>query len=82
MFRLPAPPPAKQIDLAMAHEIYKGLLAMPRPDEVTKAPPKTTAAAREMIQRMIKENAAAIMPIRSSSSRPVGRRARIKTEQP
>lgn len=55
----PAPRPAKKLDLTLAKKTYEEVCSQCHDlDEVTKAPPKTKAESRAMIQRMIKENEA------------------------
>jgi len=54
-----APPPAKPIDLAKAKQTYEEVCSQCHDlGEITKAPPKTAADSRAMIQRMIKDNEA------------------------
>ncbi|MBA3398102.1 MAG: hypothetical protein H0T89_36085 [Deltaproteobacteria bacterium] len=55
----PAPKPA--VDLKLAKQTYEEVCSQCHElDEVDKAPPKTVAEARSMIQRMIRENEAEI----------------------
>lgn len=54
-----AAPAVKQVDLAKAKQAYEEVCAQCHElTEVTKAPPKTVAESRAMIERMIKENEA------------------------
>jgi mono/diheme cytochrome c family protein len=53
------PPPAKQVDLKKAKKVYEDVCSQCHDlGEITKAPPKSAAESRAMIQRMIKENEA------------------------
>lgn len=55
----PAPRPAKKLDLTLAKKTYEEVCSQCHDlDEVTKAPPRTKAESRAMIQRMIKVNEA------------------------